>query len=146
MRTTLTATILGMLFGVAGALVADPPPRGLVTEAVIVEVYDGDTVTVQPLLPEMRIRLLDCWAPEIRTRDAAEKVRGYESRDHLRTLLPTGERVTLHIPTSDRLQDSLTLGRVLGRLWRDTDGDGKLDDASRLQVQAGHATRTKLDR
>lgn len=126
-----------------GAGVAEPPSPGLVVDAIVVEVYDGDTITVQPLLPKARIRLLDCWAPEIRTRNAAEKVKGFESRDHLRGLIPNGARVRLHIPATDRLQDSLTLGRVLGRVWRDVDGDGRLDDVSVRQVDAGHATKTK---
>jgi endonuclease YncB( thermonuclease family) len=130
----------------AGLLSAESAPqRGLTTEVVIVDVYDGDTVVVQPMLPAMRIRLLDCWAPEIRTRDATEKVRGYESRDHLRSMLKDGERAILHIPTSGRLQDSLTLGRVLGTLWTDTDGDGVLDNVSTRMVDSGHATRTKSE-
>lgn len=123
--------------------VAAPPSPGLVIDAIVVEVYDGDTITVQPLLPQARIRLLDCWAPEIRTRNAAEKVRGYESRDNLRELLPNSSRIRLHVPTTDRLQDSLTLGRVLGRVWRDVDQDGVLDDVSRLQVVGGFATQHK---
>lgn len=130
------------LFGLlvfAAFLNADPPPRGLVTEAVVVDVYDGDTVVVQPLLPEMRVRLLDCWAPEIRTRDAAEKVRGYESRDHLRSIIPNGTRVRLHIPTTGRLKDSFTFGRVLGRVWK---GE---TDVSDKQVSSGHATRQRSE-
>lgn len=123
--------------------VSAPPSPGLVVDAVVVEVYDGDTITVRPLLPSMRVRLLDCWAPEIRTRNAAEKVRGYKSRDHLRELLPNDCRVRLHVPTTDKLEDSLTLGRVLGRIWRDVDQDGELDDVSRLQVVGGFATETK---
>lgn len=123
--------------------VAAPPSPGLVIDAIVVEVYDGDTITVEPLLPEMRVRLLDCWAPEIRTRDDSEKVRGYESRDNLRRLLPNASRIRLHVPTTDRLQDSLTFGRVLGRAWRDVDQDGVLDDVSALQVTGGFATQHK---
>lgn len=143
MKTTLL-TLLGIVGGFAAAMAIDPPPRGLVTEAIITEVYDGDTITVQPLMPATRIRLLDCWAPEVRTRDDDEKRRGYASRDHLRELLPIGSRVTLQVPTSDKLETSLTLGRVLGRVWIDTDGDGTLDNVSELQVAAGHATTTKV--
>jgi endonuclease YncB( thermonuclease family) len=139
-------TVAGLLCcGFAAGLVASEsaPQRGLTTEVIIVDVYDGDTVVVQPMLPAMRIRLLDCWAPEIRTRDAAEKVAGYESRDHLRTMLKDGDRVMLHIPTTDKLQDSLTMGRVLGTLWADTDGNGELDNVSTRMVESGHATRNK---
>lgn len=113
--------------------------RGLATEVVIVDVYDGDSVVVQPMLPTMRIRLLDCWAPEIRTRDLAEKVRGFESRDHLRTMLPAGSRAMMEIPTSRKLQNSLTFGRVLGRLFTDE------GDVSVRMVADGHATRTKYE-
>lgn len=120
-----------------------PPSPGLVVDAEIVSVYDGDTITIQPLFPTMKIRLLDCWAPEIRTRDLAEKVRGYESRDNLRELIPDGSRVRIHIPATGRLQDSLTLGRVLGHVWRDVDGDGQPDNVGRRQVAGGFATRTK---
>lgn len=138
----IPAVMVGVLCLVS-QLAADPPPRGLVTEAIVVDVYDGDTLTVQPLLPTMKVRLLDCWAPEVRTKNAAEKQRGYEARDHLRRLLPNGSRVRLHVPTTERLQDSLTFGRVLGNVWRDTDDDGTLDNVSKLQVAAGHATATK---
>ena len=116
--------------------------RGLVTEVEIVDVYDGDTVVVQPMLPTMRIRLLDCWAPEIRTRDDAEKVRGYEARDYLRELLPAGSRVMMEVPTDRKLQGSLTMGRVLGRIYVEGE-DGQQTDVAELMVEAGHATKDK---
>jgi endonuclease YncB( thermonuclease family) len=139
-----TAAYLVGVLSVAGAIQVEPkpPPRGLSTVARVVEVYDGDTVTVQPLLPEMRIRLLDCWAPEIRTTDAAEKRRGFESRDHLRGMLPVGSLVRLHIPTTKRLGDAFTFGRPLGNIWRDIDGDGVDDWINGRQVADGYATTT----
>jgi len=38
-------------------------------------VVDGDTITVELKIP-VRVRLLDCWAPETRTKDAEEKKKG----------------------------------------------------------------------
>lgn len=119
-----------------------PPQRGLTTEAVITRVIDGDTVEIQPLLPVMRIRLLDCWAPETRTKDAAEKAAGIDSKNHLRRLLMDGQRVLVEIPGKQDLDDTLTMGRVLGRVWIH-DNAGVLQNVSELQVEAGHATATK---
>lgn len=119
------------------------PPRGITTDAVVREVYDGDTIVVT-VQSELRIRLLDCWAPEVRTRDTEEKRRGFASRDHLAGLIPPGSTIRIQIPTTGRLEDSITLGRVLARAWRDSDGDGQPDaDVSVEQVRAGHATARK---
>lgn len=119
-----------------------PPQRGLTTEAVITRVIDGDTVEVQPMLPVMRIRLLDCWAPETRTKDAAKKAAGMDSKNHLKRLLADGQRVLIEIPGNQNLDDTLTMGRVLGRVWIH-DNAGQLQNVSELQVNAGHATETK---
>jgi endonuclease YncB( thermonuclease family) len=97
----------------------------------------GDTMTVRVSL-DMRIRLLDCWAPELKTRDQAEKVKGIAARDNLQKLAPVGSKAQLTIPLNgDRLDDILTLGRVLGRV----SVDGR--DLSEQQVKAGHAKVTK---
>lgn len=119
-----------------------PPQRGLTTEALITRVIDGDTVEVQPLLPVMRIRLLDCWAPETRTKDVAEKAAGMDSKNHLKRLLMDGQRVLIEIPGNQELDETLTLGRVLGRIWTH-DNSGQLQNVSELQVAAGHATESK---
>lgn len=122
-----------------------PPQRGLTTEALITRVIDGDTVEVQPMLPVMRIRLLDCWAPETRTKNLDEKARGIESRMNLRRLLMEGQRVLVEIPGKQDLDETLTMGRVLGRIWTH-DNAGNLQNVSELQVEAGHATATKGDK
>lgn len=112
---------------------------GWTTDAEVVDVYDGDTVEVR-VERAFRVRLLDCWAPEIRTRDDAEKALGFASRDHLRGLIPVGSRVRLYISAGDdplAFDDSTSLSRVLGRIW----ADGK--DVSVEQVAAGHATVSK---
>jgi len=105
----------------------------------VIEVYDGDTVTVR-LTVDVRIRLIDCWAPEIRTKDALEKQYGQHARLTLAELLH-GERTHLIVPLSgaDRLDDVLTLGRVLGRIWI---ADSQLD-ASDEMVRMGVAMGVK---
>ena len=117
---------------------ADAPPIGWTVQVKIVEVYDGDTVVVE-IRKRVRVRLLDCWAPEIRTKDKDEKQKGYDSKEHLQTILPDGSDAILHIPGSVDIGRSLTFGRFLGHLWADAEDE----NVSVQQVEAGHATETK---
>jgi endonuclease YncB( thermonuclease family) len=105
---------------------------------VVVDVLDGDTITLG-LTIHARIRMIDCWAPETRTKDADEKKRGIASKEHLKGLLPTGAGVRVEIPLdgTTRLDDLFTMGRVLGTVWR---GEVNISDE---QVRAGHATKEK---
>lgn len=113
------------------------PEAGWTTEAKLVRVIDGDTVEVA-VERRFVVRLLDCWAPETRTRDKAEKLAGLESRDNLVELIGD-EPLLLHVPAdSPEFDERFTFGRILGRLYTET---GEL---SELQVAAGHATKTKL--
>ena len=118
------------------------PEQNLTTKAVVKEVYDGDTVVVT-IQKDFRVRMLDCWAPEIKTRNPEEKKRGEESRNFLKSLVNIDDEVIVEIPMTDRFQDSFTFGRVLAYLWKDIDGDGKLDDVSDVMIQKGFATKTK---
>jgi endonuclease YncB( thermonuclease family) len=112
----------------------EPTPQ-LTTRAIVTEVYDGDTITVE-VRTVLRVRLLDCWAPEIRG-DVIEKQYGHASRDYLRSLLPVGTEITLQVPIGDRLDDSFTFGRVLGHVWCGA------DRVSDLMVRDGYAQREK---
>lgn len=97
----------------------------------VVEVWDGDTVTVE-LKMRARVRLLDCWAPELR--DAGGKT----SRERMRQLAE-GQGAILSVPLdrADRLDDVLTFGRILGRVYvKGVDVGGQL-------VREGLATREK---
>lgn len=120
----------------------ETPSERLVTSGRIKSVYDGDTVVLE-LTKEVRVRLLDCWAPEIRTRDENEKERGYAAKAYLESLLESGEIVLVDIPMTTKLQDSLTFGRVLAYIYTDVDDDGTKENVSKEMVEAGHATRTK---
>jgi hypothetical protein len=131
------------------------PPAGVTGACRIIEVYDGDTVVVE-FTVRARVRLIDCWADEIRTTDDAEKERGLASRDYLAKLCGmtwdeaagggqgrwTGSTpAILFAPfTGDGDMGSLfSLSRALGRLWL----EGDKTDLSTHQQRAGHAFATK---
>ena len=124
------------------------PPKGITADCKVVRVIDGDTVDIE-ITRTIRVRLLDCWAPETRTRDPVEKAKGYESKKYLHDLLGQvfyndlaarkQKKVTLFIPADEQgeLKDNFTFSRVLGRLF--VSGE----DVSVLMIEAGKATRTK---
>lgn len=128
-----------------GVALADEPIENLTTKATVKEVYDGDTIVVT-VTREYRIRMLDCWAPEVKTRNIEEKEKGIASRDFLRNLLQQGDEVLVQIPLTSRFGDSMTFGRVLAYVWKDIDQDGKLDNISEIMVRDGHATKEKNER
>lgn len=113
------------------------PPLGLTARAAVVRVVDGDTLDVMLMLP-VRVRLLDCWAPEI---TGVQKPQGIVAKEQLEKMAPVGSRVRVQVPTAeaDALGDVLTFGRVLGHVWR----DGDESSLSELMVAAGMATETK---
>jgi len=137
-RAALAVIVAGLVLQ-AG----EPPSKGVVFEGTIVRVIDGDTYIVQPLPPVVRVRMLDCWSPESRTTDLAEKERGLAAKASLQELLPEGSRVRIRVPTSDDSSKSMTMGRFLAETWRDIDEDGVLDDIAASQRAAGHATKDK---
>lgn len=114
------------------------PPKGLTTDAVVTEVIDGDTVEVE-ISRRVRVRLIDCWAPETR---GPERPVGLKAEAHLVKLLEESEnRVTLHIPASvdGDIQDVFTMGRVLGHIWPAAGGDS----LSKQMVRDGFACKRK---
>lgn len=119
------------------------PERGLSFDGDVVRVIDGDTLIVRTEV-EYRVRLLDCWAPETRTRNDVEKVKGLESKARMEEL-SDGRRVRVFIPIQSKdLSQAMTLGRVLGRVWRiDETGQPEHADLSSVMVQEGLATATK---
>lgn len=116
------------------------PPLGITARCSVVNVVDGDTLDIELRVP-MRIRLLDCWAPESRTTDPVEKAKGLaakkalveltEHRVHGQVFIPTG--------TASSIKDVLTLDRLLGKVWM----DGQNFDLSTAQVIEGYASTTK---
>lgn len=115
------------------------PLRGLSAGITVTEVYDGDTLTGTVTIP-VRIRLLDCWAPELRGGTEASKELAKLSTDNLKQLAE-GKRGTIWIPWehAHRSDDVLTFGRVLAHVWI----NGQAKSVSQQQVESGFATAAK---
>jgi len=109
---------------------AQQPTPQLSLPCKVTEVYDGDTVTIELTLTT-RVRLLDCWAPELR--DAG----GKESRDAIKQFEGKAGLIQIPLDKANRLDDVFTFGRILGYVWV----DGK--SVSEVQVTSGHATKVK---
>lgn len=159
-KTAVLFGLFAVLFVSHSQTMGDgPAPRsGVVLPCEVVEWHDGDTCTLR-LTCDVRVRLLDCWAPEVRGRKltdaeskrsnpeqeailkqiAAEKQRGFDSLNSVLQFAPVGSRGQLEVPLdgAERSDDLFTMGRLLGRLWI----DGK--DVSALQVESGHAKAVK---
>ena len=115
------------------------PAPGWTTSCRVSRVIDGDTVEVL-VVRRLRVRLRNCWAPESRTLDAAEKERGLAAKDALTALAHERDAI-LHVPShGEDVGEMLTLGRVVGDVW--VEGRNLADE----QVRRGHATRTKQPR
>jgi len=121
------------------------PETGWTTRAVVTRVIDGDTLEVETR-KVLRIRLLDCWAPESRIdpripedEQLEEKERGLRSKERLEEIAG-GKEVIVHIPLDGDLSQVITMGRLLGRVWL---ADDPTESLSEKQVRGGYATKTK---
>jgi endonuclease YncB( thermonuclease family) len=109
------------------------PTVGLTTVGRVVSVQDGDTLKVE-IKFVADIRLLDCWAPEIK---GDERQKGFSSRDHLKKLAE-GKNAVVHIPlTHENIGRATSMGRILGKVYING------DDLSYEQIRKGHATKDK---
>lgn len=117
------------------------PPRGFTVDGTVVRVIDGDTVVVRSHI-EYQIRLLDCWAPESRTKDLAEKQRGLAAKARMQELADCKE-CRVFMPAAGTVADIITMGRILGRVWILQDGSPTDTDLSTIMVKEGLATPQK---
>ena len=97
----------------------------------VVEVVDGDTVTVEVTL-RARVRLTDCWAEERTTRPGARATRYLQQ-----CAMDKDGILEVDLGKMQRLDEAFSFGRILGRVY--IDGE---DIGSRV-VRAGHASATK---
>jgi len=113
------------------------PKLGHTVDVRIIRVLDGDTVEVE-FKHRAKVRLLDCWAPETRTKDLSEKRRGILAKRFL-TGLAEGRDARLEIPGNVDIGKMFSFGRILGDLWL----EGNDETLSSQMVNAGHATEKK---
>lgn len=95
-------------------------PTPYVYRAEVLSVYDGDTITVMidlglSIKVRAKCRLLGIDTPEIRTKSAAEKKKGYEARDRLREMVDKKWVVLHSVSKPDKY------GRLLVKVWVDED-------------------------
>lgn len=121
--------------------VAEQINFGIIFPGKVVNVVDGDTVDVE-IRRVIRIRMLDCWAPESRTRDLAEKKEGLAAKDAL-TKVISGRNVIVQVPIDRdaKFGESMSMGRVLARIIDEENNT----DYSKYMVTNGFATKEKED-
>lgn len=123
------------------------PQPSWTTRAKVTRVIDGDTIEVE-IKRVIRVRMLDCWAPESRSdprlpksEQNAEKLRGERSKENLRQLCE-GKTVVIQIPSDLEVAHLITMGRWLGNVWLEGDGES----LSEKQVRGGFADKEKPER
>jgi micrococcal nuclease len=106
--------------------------NGYKTDAKVVSVYDGDTVHVVfhyfDKFYKWTCRISHVDTPELRTKDAEEKKKGYEARDKLRELI-LGKTVQLSCYEFDKY----------GRLLVEIETEGV--KVHEWLIQQGHAKK-----
>lgn len=110
----------------------EPTPEPVVRiPCKVIEVVDGDTVTVEVTL-RARVRLVDCWADERNTPEGSAAQRYLQQ-----AALQKEGLLEVEIVNMQRLDDAFTFGRILGRIYIDG------GDISQRVVRAGHAKASK---
>lgn len=111
---------------------------GFVLPAKVVGVIDGDTIEID-VRRRIRVRLLDCWAPETRTTDAEERQRGIAAKEFLHNLIGGKDvSVEIELEPDGKFGDQMTFGRILGRVYLEDE-----IDVSKIMVESGHATKER---
>lgn len=88
------------------------PPEGLAVKGKVVEVYDGDTVTVEFTI-KSRVRVIDLWCPEVR---GVERPEGLKSKKRMEELV-LGREVLVHVPAKKTLGKLFSFDRLLAHLY-----------------------------
>lgn len=139
LHTALLLLVLGATLPAQDVSVFPSKPQtGFTARCKVVRIIDGDTIVVKWEFEE-HIRLLSCWAPESRTTDPEEKVRGLAAKQHLIDLAKPGTEGIVFIPAGYDLSKTQTLNRLLGYVWI----DGNEKSLNEIQVESGHAKLVK---
>ena len=137
----LIAALSFVLLPLLVALGGDPPPLTINIPAHVYHIVDGDTLDVETTI-RFRIRVLDTWTPESRTRNKEQKKLGLAAKDNL-TKTALGKNVTIVLPLtskSGRVDGVQSLSRWLCEVW--INGEKRGAD---IQFQGGFSGRTKAE-
>jgi len=105
--------------------ITSPPCKGETVEAIIIDIYDGDTYTVvyniKKVPFKIRVRLEGIDTPEIRRVTAeSEKEASLLIREHMKSIL-LDKKVKLKVVKWGKYG-----GRIIGRIYHDKVGDVSL--------------------
>ena len=84
------------------------PPHGICLPTRNVRVIDGDTVECDFLGGRLKVRLLDCWAPE----KGDPSGRGILAKEFLEELLEDRKDLSLFAPIESAVHRMLTFSRL----------------------------------
>lgn len=116
--------------------------ESLVLNAKVVDIHDGDTITVS-VTKQFAVRFLDCWCAEINAKDEKEKNKGIEAKKFLQKMIKVNDEVSVEIPLYENIGKSITFNRFLGYVWKDVNGDGIKENLSKEMVDNNYATKRK---
>lgn len=98
----------------------------IVIPGKVIRVIDSDSIVVNVTF-ELTVRLLDCYAPELKSKVKEEKELALAGKRYLYSVLfkekvgdwPEGKEVLIEIPFpyNGRISDLFTFGRILGNLY-----------------------------
>jgi len=141
MLTRLLLTVVLLIAGVVSPAKGQRPPRAeVVVPCRVVEVVDGDTLTVEVKL-RARVRMKGCWAEELHSRYPEVRARAQQSKQHLKSLaLNKDGLLRIDLAGVDRLDKVFSFGRIVGNIYL----EHQAKTLAQRQIEAGYATATKL--
>lgn len=105
-------------------IIADALPSGPLAKVgsySVVDVYDGDTITISDGYGNIKVRLLGYDTPEMRDAEPFNRAWAINARDYLRSLI-VGESVRLRLDKYNVQRDHLDrYGRTLAYVYRESD-------------------------
>jgi len=116
------------------------PQAKIVVPCRIVEVVDGDTLTIEAKI-RIRVRMKDCWADELHSHYPELRAKAQQSKEHLASIaLNRNGLLQIDLNGVDRLDKLFSFGRIIGNVYL----NNQTKTLAQRQVDAGYATATKL--
>lgn len=118
------------------------PSPGLTTRGFLLEVSKNGKSAVVRLTRKIHLRPLDCWCPEITSKDPIEKSLGVSAKQYADILRESCEGdvvLLLRGQSACDLTKATSMSRFLGRMWL---ANSEVEFSAAMR-QAGHAWATK---